>query len=187
MRKVVSFLLAVVLVGCGEPPFPKPHGYPRIELPQQGYELWDSNCPFSFKKPVAAKMEFPYPDDSCYFNIAYPSINAKLHISYAPVNGRLKGLIDNEYKLREKHNQFSTSVKERVFRNAEKKVNALLFNISGTKAATPLQFFITDSVNHFFRGVLYFNTSPDNDSLATAINFIRADVDTLVESFRWEN
>lgn len=186
MRKLVGFFLVVIILGCEETPFPKPHGYPRIELPQKGYELWESNCPFTFRKPVAAELEFPYPKDSCYFNIAYPSINAKLHISYAAVNGRLKGLIDNEYKLREKHNQFSTSVQERVFRAPNKRVNALLFNISGTKAATPLQFFITDSTNHFFRGVLYFNTSPDNDSLATAINYIKADVDTMIESFTWQ-
>lgn len=174
----------LILTGCSDDPMPKPHGYPRLDIPEKGYTLWQSDCSFEFKKPNAAAIEYPG-DDSCFFNISYPMLNAKLHCSYFAVNGHLKEIIDQEYKLREKHNQFSTSVQERVYHNDDKKVNALLFNISGTQAATPLQFFITDSVNHFFRGTLYFNTSPNNDSLAPAINFIRADVDTLVETFNW--
>lgn len=180
------FLVSFLIIACTETPFPKPHGYPRVELPKVGYTNWESNCNFSFKRPNAAAIEISK-KDSCFFNISYPTLNAKVHCSYIPVNGHLKEIIDQEYKLREKHNQFSTSVKERVYHNEAKNVNALLFHISGTQAATPLQFFITDSTNHFFRGTLYFNTSPNNDSLSTVIDFIRADVDTLVESFKWNN
>lgn len=187
MIKALFYLVfgAISITSCTESPLPKPHGYPRLNLPKIGYEKWESNCSFNFKKPIGAKIQYPR-KDSCWLNIYYPTLNAKVHCSYLPVNGHLKDIIDQEYKLREKHNQFSTSVKERVYHNEEKKVNALLFNISGTQAATPLQFFITDSINHFFRGTLYFNTSPNNDSLATAIAFIRADVDSLIESFEWK-
>lgn len=186
MIRIKLFLLVIALglIGCNENPVPKPHGYPRLDIPQKGYNYWQSGCPFEFKKATAAKIEYPN-NDSCFFNINYPSLNAKLHCSYFKVNGHLKEIIDQEYKLREKHNQFSTSVEERIYHDDDKKVNALLFKISGTQAATPLQFFITDSVNHFFRGTLYFNTAPNNDSLAPAIDFIRADVDTLVETFNW--
>lgn len=179
------FIITILIVtGCTDDPVPKPHGYPRLDIPEKGYSSWKNSCPFQFKKPQAASIEYPS-KDSCFFNISYPMLNAKVHCSYIPVNGHLKEIIDQEYKLREKHNQFSTSVQERVYHDDKEKVNALLFNISGTQAATPLQFFITDSVNHFFRGTLYFNTSPNNDSLAPAINFIRADIDTLVETFKW--
>lgn len=183
--KLVISASIIMLLGCSETPTPKPNGFPRIDLPVAQYENWESNCAFSFRKSTSTTIEVPK-GDSCFFNLIYPSLNAKLHFSYIPVDGHLKGLIDQEYKLREKHNQFSTSVQERVFQNPSKKVNALLFNITGTRAATPLQFFITDSTNHFFRGVLYFNTSPNNDSLSTVIDFIRTDVDTLIESFSWK-
>ena len=182
---IVLILIILTLHGCKDDPFPKPYGYPRLNLPKVGYENWTNNCNIFFRKSIGANIE-RIQKDSCFFNLSYPSLNAKVHCSYIPVNGRLKEMIDQEYKLREKHNQFSTNVKERVYHNETKHVHALLFNISGTQAATPLQFFITDSVNHFFRGTLYFNTSPNNDSLATAIDFIRADVDTLVESFEWK-
>ncbi len=178
------FIVVIFLFGCKEDPYPKPYGYPRLNLPKVGYEKWSSNCSFIFKKPNGADVE-KVDADTCFFNLSYSSLNAKVYCSYIPVEGQLKEIIDQEYKLREKHNQFSTSVKEKVFHNPTKNVHALLFHISGTQAATPLQFFITDSVNHFFRGTLYFNTSPNNDSLATAIDFIKNDIDTLVESFEW--
>ena len=186
MIKKTFFFLTIILFssGCQEDPYPKPYGYPRLYLPNAGYEKWISNCNVSFRKPIVSQIE-NVQKDSCFFNLSYPSLNAKVHCSYIPVNNQLKEIIDQEYKLREKHNQFSTNVKERVYHNEIKNVHALLFHISGTQAATPLQFFITDSINHFFRGTLYFNTSPNNDSLATAINFIRTDIDTLVESFEW--
>ncbi len=181
------FIICVIifLLGCNEPPYPKPHGYPRLNLPEIGYENWIGNCGVFFRKPKGANIEV-IKTDSCFFNLSYPSLNAKVHCSYIPINDQLKEIIDQEYKLKEKHNQFSTSVKEKVFHNPNKKVHALLFHISGTQAATPLQFFITDSTSHFFRGTLYFNTTPNNDSLATAIEFIRNDIDTLVESFGWK-
>lgn len=182
---VLLFFSIVILFGCKENPYPKPHGYPRLNLPKVGYENWNGNCGISFKKPNGATIENTE-TDSCFFNLSYNSLNAKVYCSYMPVNNQLKEIIDQEYKLREKHNQFSTSVKEKVYHDPTRNVHALLFHISGTQAATPLQFFITDSTNHFFRGTLYFNTSPNNDSMATAIEFIRNDIDTLVESFEWK-
>lgn len=183
---VWAFIASVLLTNCTDPPYPKPHGYPRLNLPEKGYTKWSSNCYFNFKRGIATEIEYVNQKDSCYFNISYPTLNGKIHCSYLSVNGHLKEIIDQEYKLREKHNQFSTSVQERVYHDDNKKVNALIFNISGTQAATPLQFFITDSTDHFFRGTLYFNTTPNNDSLATAIEFIKVDVDTIIESFEWK-
>lgn len=185
IKNIVIIIVAFIMLSCSDNPVPKPHGYPRLDLPDEGYELWEGNCSFNFRKPIGAQIEYSG-RDSCWINISYPTLNAKVHCSYITVNGHLKEIIDQEYKLREKHNQFSTNVEERVYHNNETKVNALVFNISGTQAATPLQFFITDSVNHFFRGALYFNNSPNNDSLATAIDFIRNDIDSLVESFQWK-
>lgn len=185
MKKLLFFIVVLFLTSCKETPIPKPHGYPRINLPQRTYKNFNPNCSFTFKTSSVAKIEGSQ-KSPCFFNIAYPQFNAKLHLTYVNVNNDLKKLIDQEYKIREKHNQFATSVQERLYANPNKKVNALIFNINGTKAATPLQFFMTDSTEHFFRGVLYFYNSPNNDSLEPVINFIKQDVDTLIESFEWK-
>ena len=47
-----------------------------------------------------------------------------------------------------------------------------------------LQFYLTDSTNHFLRGALYFNTEV-NDSIAPVSIFLKDDIKHLIESFRW--
>ncbi len=185
MKKLLLFIVVLFFISCEDTPVPKPHGYPRINLPQRTYKSFNPDCSFTFRASSVAKIEGNQ-KSPCFFNIAYPQFNAKLHLTYVDVNDDLKRLIDQEYKIREKHNQFATSVQERLYANPEKNVNALIFNINGTKAATPLQFFMTDSTEHFFRGVLYFYNSPNNDSLEPVINYIKQDVDTLIESFEWK-
>lgn len=187
MKKVLGFIAfaIVFLASCEDAATPKPHGYPRIDLPERGYvNFQPEDCKYSFMKSTASEMESSK-QSPCFFNINYPQYNAKVHLTYMTVKEDLKQLIDQEYKIKEKHNQFASSVQERLYQDPNKHVNALIFNINGTKAATPLQFFITDSVNHFFRGVLYFNNTPNNDSLQPVIQYIKQDVDTLIESFEW--
>lgn len=185
--KLVSLIGGIILLAsCGDDPMPKPHAYPRIDIGERSYELFSPECAFEFKYSTAAKI-VQGKQANCFYDLSYPQYNAKIHLTYIDIKDDLKQLIDQEYKIKEKHNQFATSVQERLYRNNEKRVNALLFNINGIKAATPLQFFITDSTQHFFRGVLYFYNTPNNDSLAPVISHIKADVDTLIESFRWKN
>ena len=185
MKKLLLLIVVLFFISCEDTPIPKPHGYPRINLPQRTYKKFNTDCSFEFKKSSVAEIEVDS-NSPCFFNISYPQFNAKLHLTYANVNNDLKELIDQQYKIKERHNSFATSVQERIYTNREKNVNALIFNINGTKAATPLQFFMTDSTEHFFRGVLYFYNSPNNDSLEPVINYIKQDLDTLIESFEWK-
>jgi gliding motility-associated lipoprotein GldD len=187
MKKIVYFfcgMILLVLYACNDTPLPKPDGYFRIELPQQNYQRYiTDDCSFSFDYAQSAVIE---KQKNCFLNISYPKLNAKFHISYVEINNNLNELIDQEYEMREKHNAFASSVKELVFQNPNKNVNALVFDISGKKAATPLQFFISDSTKHFFRGSLYFYNSPNNDSLAPVIEFLKEDLNRLIESFEWK-
>ena len=87
MKTIFSLVvISLIIAGCGETPFPKPHGYPRLDLPEVGYESWESNCQFKFKKPTGANIQYSK-KNSCWFNIDYPTLNAKVHCSYIPVNG----------------------------------------------------------------------------------------------------
>ena len=185
-RLIVILCTITLISSCTETPIPKPSSYYRIDLPVRSYAKWKGDCPFSFKTSSISQLKPSSEGKPCYFNLEYPRFNATLYLSYLPVNGDLKELVDQEYTLREKHNAFSSGVVERLYSNPFKHVNAMIFDVEGVKAATPLQFFITDSTNHFFRGALYFYNTPNNDSLAPVINYIKADIDTLVESFSWE-
>ena len=161
-------------------------GYYRIDLPKQTYQLWESECQYSFKVSEAAKMQASKKGKACHFDLVYGKYNATIYLSYLSIKDDLKALIDQEYAMREKHNAFSTGVDERVYIDSVNKVSALVFDVKGIRAATPLQFFATDSTQHFLRGALYFYNTPNNDSLAPVIAFIRRDLDTLVSSLRWK-
>jgi len=176
------------MVSCEDVVQPKPSGYYRIDLPDREFKQWRESCPFEFKVSNQAVVTKSNKVKSyCYYDLTYPNFNATLYLSYLPVKNNLKSLVDQEFTMREKHNAFSTGTNERLFRDLEHKVSAMIFDVKGVKAATPLQFFVTDSVNHFFRGALYFYNSPNNDSLAPVIEYIRQDIDTLISSFRWKD
>jgi gliding motility-associated lipoprotein GldD len=52
--------------------------------------------------------------------------------------------------------------------------------------ASAVQFFITDSTEHFLRGSLYFNCRPNRDSLNPVIDFLREDILHLIETTEWK-
>jgi gliding motility-associated lipoprotein GldD len=66
-----------------------------------------------------------------------------------------------------------------------KKMYGIIYDFEGD-AASQLQFFVTDSVNHFMRGVLYFRNKPNADSLEPCLNFMREDVVHMIETMRWK-
>ena len=63
---------------------------------------------------------------------------------------------------------------------------AVLAKLSG-EVPSQYQFFSTDSINHFLRGALYFNTATQNDSLAPVIEFMRVDIMHLLNSLKWND
>lgn len=85
-----------------------------------------------------------------------------------------------------KHIPKADAIEDSLVYRPEAHVYGLLYDIEGSKAASSCQFFVTDSSSHFLRGALYFNTSPNNDSLSPVIGFIRKDILHLLETFRWK-
>ncbi len=63
---------------------------------------------------------------------------------------------------------------------------AVVAHLSG-EVPSQYQFFTTDSVDHFLRGALYFNTATQNDSLQPVIEFVRQDIMRLLNTLQWEN
>ena len=61
----------------------------------------------------------------------------------------------------------------------------MVYDYQGT-TATALQFYLTDSANHIFRGALYFDTEV-NDSILSVSNFLQEDIKFLIESFQWKD
>jgi hypothetical protein len=53
--------------------------------------------------------------------------------------------------------------------------------------ATAHQFFVTDSVRHFLRGALYFDATPNADSLGIVNDFLLTDLKHMVNTLQWRN
>ena len=73
----------------------------------------------------------------------------------------------------------------RLSDNTENRVYGILYDLKGN-TATAVQFYVTDSVNHYLRGSLYFSAEPNADSLAPVISFFRDDIIHLIETLKWK-
>jgi gliding motility-associated lipoprotein GldD len=184
----ISLLAVAILlcVSCSESQVPKPRGHFRIDLPEKEYLSYDSICPFDFEYPVYGIIEsVPGAANECWFNIAFPEYRAKIHLSYQPVSGNLGLLTDDAHRLAYKHSIKADAIEEKIWINEDFNVFGTIYDIEGN-AASSAQFFVTDSLNHYLRGSLYFNASPNKDSLAPVIDFFREDIIHLVETLKWK-
>jgi len=106
-------------------------------------------------------------------------------MTYKPVSGDLSVYAEDVRKIVYKHIIKADDIIETPVINQENKVYGVLYDIKGNTASA-VNFYITDSVSGFLSGALYFNVSPNKDSLAPAINFFREDIVHLINSFRWD-
>lgn len=180
--------IGLLLPGCRERSVPKEYGYFRIELPQHSYKMMaDKKYPYEFLVSEAAEVEsVEHEKEKYWIDIRYKRQNAVVHCSYKPVRQNLNALTDDAMEFVFSHAVKASAIPEQAYSHPEEKVYGLVFNLEGN-AATPMQFFLTDSTRHFFRGALYFNNIPNQDSLAPVTEYIREDMTVLIESFRWKD
>lgn len=183
-----GLLLTLLLVSCGDTPSPKPEGYFRIDLPEKKYRLLDSVFPYRFQYPVYAiiSKDPNAPDEANWINVDFPRFKGRLHLSYKPVKDNLSVFTEDAHALVIKHIPKASAIEEVRIENKGRRVFGLIYDIRGSGAASPYQFYVTDSTGHFLRGALYFSVLPNNDSLAPVIDFIKADVLHLLESLEWK-
>lgn len=189
MKILIPIILILVLItSCSEITSPKPRGYFRIHLPEKEYIEFSENFPYSFDYPKYAKVvSYEGEQNQKYWiNLVFPEFNAEVNISYKEVNDtNLPLLLEHSWTFIEKHNIKADAVSDNWFYDNDKKVYGGVFEIKGN-VASPMQFFLTDSVKHFFRGALYFLEIPNKDSLYPVIEFIKPDIFRLVESLKWK-
>ena len=195
MKNKLSLLLAVlslafVAASCddGDSYLPKPRGYFRIDLPEKSYVKVDTLERYSFECPQYALItpDSYSPDEKNWVNIEMPQFKGSIHLTHKPVNGNLGDYLEDVHTMVTKHLQKANGVRDSLIVNDEHKVYGLFIEMDGKGVATPMQFYLTDSTRNFVRGALYFNFKPDNDSMQPVINFIREDIDHMIETFEWK-
>lgn len=198
MRNVLFFfILSLLFTACGggDIPIPKPRSYPRVDYPIRDYVSTQADyCPFSFDMPASATMrqETTFFDDAppneCWFDLKLAEgLNGSVHFSYYPLEtlAEFEWHRDKAFQLTGEHMKRASDIQEIVINRADAKVHGVAFDVSGP-AASPFQFFLTDSTQHFLRGALYFDAVVNPDSLAPIIAYAKEDVFRMVETFEWE-
>lgn len=179
------FLILLCFFSCKNNYSPKPLGYFRIDLPEKEYVGYSTDCPFEFQYPKYGEIEIPQNSEPCWLNISFPDYNGKIYLSYKHVEGNLTMLTEDTRKLTYKHTIKAEAIQEKIYSDTAKDVYGMLYEIKGN-AASSVQFYLTDSTNHFLRGSLYFNAQPNKDSLAPVINFFKEDIVHLMETISWK-
>ncbi len=189
MRKFIFLLLLPSLLalvsGCEEHYTPKPRGYFRIALPEKNYTDFQSACSFAAQLPKYSQVEMISEAlDSCWFNIVIPRHHARIHCTYLRFTGDVTPLVEDAYNFAFKHEVKANAIKRNVYENPDAQVYGMMYDLTGN-VASPLQFYVTDSTQHFIRGSLYFEHIPNADSIAPVTEFIREDVLHLMKTLEW--
>ena len=192
MKKHTSFfailsVLFIVLSSCQQSSIPKPYGYVRLTMPDTCYaDAVPAGYPYRFDVSCHAEVR-PVSDEQggqYWIDLHYPALNATVHCSYQPVRGNLRELTDDAIRFVYRHSSHASSIPEQGFVHAEARVYGVLFDLEGNTASS-MQFFVTDSVRHFFRAAVYCDCVPNADSLAPVYDYLHKDVVRMVESFEW--
>jgi len=180
-------------VGCRpDVPVPKRRGYYRVELPERAYQPFnDPRFPYSFEYGKYARIVRDThvlrenPGSPYWLNIDVPSLGGRIYISYTPVQGAkgLEKLLEDAHFMTYYHTKRADYMDDRLFQNASG-VSGAVYEWGGD-AASPYQFVATDSVRHFVRGALYFDATPNADSLKPAAEFLKKDLEHLLATLRW--
>lgn len=211
MKGLSVFFLLFFLFSCNSPFTPKPRGYYRIDLPKHEYQSFrESGYPYQFDYPVYGSITRDStlfddnPDNPYWINIDFPSFQGRIYVSYKTIGGTstykvqtgsgykdslvvntFDGLREEAFKMTYKHTLKASSINDSAF-TTPNGISGVYFTVGGN-AATAYQFFLTDSVRHFLRGALYFDASPNADSLRPVHEFLQQDLKQLIQTFSWQN
>lgn len=204
--------LCICFAACNSTYTSKKRGYFKIDFPKREYvEFKKEGFPYTFEYPVYAQIV----KDSTYFdqdqlnpywiNIDFPQFGGRIFLSYKSIGGKstykvkqpdgsykdsagtnvFDYMVNDAFKLTSKNESVATSIKDSLF-HTQNGITGVFFRVGGN-AATAKQFFMSDTTKNFFRGALYFDVTPNADSLRPVQDFLQKDIDHLINTFRWTN
>lgn len=208
----ILFLPVIIILSCNSTYTPRPAGYFRIDFPPKVYQRFEKpGFPYSFEYPVYAQViqdtSFfnERPENPYWINIDFPVFHSRIYISYNEIGGKalfkvkdksgnyidstgintLTGLVKGSYELTYKHAYKASSIDDSLFRTPSG-IEGIYFKVGGN-TATANQFLLTDSTRHFLRGALYFDATPNEDSLKVVNDFLKEDMKRLINTLKWRD
>jgi len=155
----------------------------RLDFPERTYSIYTADsCHFQFEIPEYFSV---IDKADCNKDIQMDRFNATLFLTYIAIDSNL--IMNTEYarKLVYDHSIKADAIDEIVLNDPARRAFGVKYDIKGD-AASPYQFYITDSTSNFLRGALYFNVKPNYDSIRTSLNYIVEDLDQMLETVKWK-
>ena len=210
---ILYVLIALILpaLACNSSYTPKPRGYYKISFPEHSYQVFEKpGYPYRFEYPSYASVVQDssffeeQPDNPYWLNIDFPQFHGRIYLSYITIGGKSRfkvrdakgnyidstgintfdNLIKSSYALTYKHTYKASSIDDSLF-TTPNKIAGVYFKIGGN-AATANQFLVTDSSKNFMRGALYFDATPNADSLGIVNQFLQQDMKHLINTLSWK-
>ena len=188
----IILLICLCIVSCGEDFVPKPKAYLRLEYPKAKYGDANLELPFTFEKNFLAtkvtSKKLKSSTESYGVTLEYPSLKGTLFLTYKSIENDEKNLIDflqDAQNFTQKHTLKADEIPVTPYENSQQKAFGAFAEVKGN-VASPAQFYVTDSVNHFLTGSLYFYAKPNYDSILPAANYLQKDIMHIMESVRWK-
>lgn len=205
-------ICCIIFIACNSPYISQKRGYYKIDLPQRSYKTFDQpGFPYSFEYPAYANVikDTTYfdnnPENSYWRNIDFPQFHARIFLSYKEIggkalykikqpNGQYKDslgvndfdkMVADAFTLTNKNNVVSSSINDSLI-HTPNAISGVFFKVGGN-AATAKQFFLSDTTKNFIRGALYFDVTPNADSLKPVQDFLQVDMDHIINTFKWKN
>ena len=179
--RLIFSLLCLSFLSCGDDKMPKPTGQLSLEYPPAKYMKFSNSCGFDFDKNELAEVKAT---SNCGLEIHYPKMKATIYLTYKTVDNNLTGLLKDAQKLTYEHVIKADDILEQPYVNYNKKVYGMFYRVNGN-AATNAQFYATDSLKHFITGSVYFYAKPKYDSIMPAADYIKNDMQRLMETINW--
>ncbi len=193
MKQLFYITLLLSLFSCRPTTFtPKPPGYFRLDTPQSHtYRVFDeAGFPYTFEYPTYGKIErdsifFSERADNPYWiNINFPSLGGMINLTYKKIDSKAtyEKLVGDSYGFTFFHHQKADYINSDYFNKGN--LSFVLYTVGGN-AASRYQFTATDSVKNFILGGLYFDVTPNADSLKPATDFLEKDIEHLLMTLKF--
>lgn len=181
--KITLFCISLLnFYSCDSDTLPKPKSYLALKYPKATYHKISEKCPYDFEVSNQAVLN---QKSNCWATVEYPKLKAKLYITYRKVDHNLLEILKEIEELTFKHTIKADAINSKQYENRLKKIYSVLYMVEGNVASN-IQFRVTDSVKNVLGGALYFDVKPNYDSITPAINYIKKDVEHLIETLHWQ-
>jgi gliding motility-associated lipoprotein GldD len=185
--------VAMLLFSCNSAYTFKKRGYFKIDFPEKTYKLFNqAGYPYTFEYPGYAKVTKDStffeakPENDWWLNIDLPLFAGRIYISYKDIGkNKLDSLVNDAFTMSYKQHTYKASGIEPQPFVTSNNISGVYFTLSGN-TATANQFFLTDSTKHFLRGALYFYATPNEDSLSVVNDFVKKDLEHLINTLKWK-